>query len=59
MFFHPLASTVGTQNNVVSSMPPKAAEFLVYLLWIGIWVSSIERDRSKRRRNQKKYGWRR
>jgi hypothetical protein len=32
---------------------------LVYLLWIGIWVSSIERDRSKRRRNQKKYGWRR
>mgnify|MGYP007114255622 CR=1 FL=1 len=59
MFFHPLASTVGTQNNAVSSMPPKAAELLVYLLWIGIWVSSIERDRSKRRRNQKKYGWRR
>jgi hypothetical protein len=59
IFFQPLASTDGTQTNAVSSMPPKAAELLVYLLWIGVWVSSIERDRSKRRRNQKKYGWRR
>jgi len=59
IFFQPLASTDGTQANVVSSMSPKATELLAYLLWIGVWVSSIERDRSKRRRNQKKYGWRR
>jgi hypothetical protein len=59
MFFQPLASTEGTQTNMISNMPPKTAELFVYLLWIGVWVSSIERDRSKRRRNQKKYGWRR
>jgi hypothetical protein len=47
------------QANVINRLPPDMAEFIPYLLYIGILLSNVERHHLKRRRKLKRHGWRR
>jgi len=47
------------QTNAITALPPQVAEFMVYLLWIGLFIPDVKIDRRKKRRTQTPRGWRR
>lgn len=59
MFARQIAQSDAAQANAVAALPPQAAEIVVYLLWIGLFIPDATRGRHKQRRTQTPRGWRR
>ena len=59
VFARQIAQSDAAQTNAVAALPPQAAEIVVYLLWIGLFIPDVARGRHKKRRTQTAHGWRR
>lgn len=54
-----IAQSDAAQANTTAALPPQAAEIMVYLLWIGLFIPNVTRGRHKKRRTKTPHGWRR
>lgn len=59
MYIRQIAQGDAAQPNAIATLPPEAAEIVVYLLWIGLFIPDVKRDRRKKRRTHTPHGWRR
>jgi flagellar hook-associated protein 2 len=59
MYVRQIAQGDAAQSNAIATLPPEAAEIVVYLLWIGLFIPDVKRDRHKKRRTHTPHGWRR
>lgn len=59
MYLRHFAQGDVAQPNAIATLPPEVAEIVVYLLWIGLFIPDVKRDRRKKRRIRTPHGWRR
>lgn len=59
MYVRQIAQSDAAQPTAIAKLPPETAEIVVYLLWIGLFIPDVKRDRHKKRRIHTPHGWRR